>query len=312
MGVGGSQGRPEPPRFAQHAAWWGFGGDDYGGLLGEAQRALAAAPPIESIMGGLDNLIGQGDLGGQIMRQLTAEATNQGYGNTMQLANMSFGPAQQAGEVLNMLPGFFDAANQFAQQGNTAQRQFDLAFGNAGQSLANVMNPTAYNPLFQNAMENQITPALNAAYSARGLGSSGPAIQAISEAGRDLSNQFAQRQFAEQQQGIGTLGGLAQGAGGLAATLAQTPGQVLGQLMSGVLGGGQAIGQAMQNQLGPLSLLGQGAANFQQGLGMPLQTRGSTYDLTRGPLNNLISNVVGTIGIGSHPKGYGFLGLGGK
>lgn len=260
--------------------------------------------PVQQLFGGFGNLLNAANAGGTGLRDLASQASNQAYGNQMGLANQAYGAAGQSQDLSQLAPQFMGAAQQFAQGINSAQSQFGKAYGAAGQTLQNVMNPTAYNPIYQNAINNQLNPQINSAYAARGLATSGPAAEALSAGARDLSNQFAQRQFGEQLQAQQGLGQLAQGGGNLASQASLLPGQIFNQFQQGYGQGLQNTGYAQQAQLGPLQGLGLGGSVFQQGLDMPFKTAQGIYDTTRAPLQAFGSFINGVPNITGGNRGF--------
>jgi hypothetical protein len=260
--------------------------------------------PIEQLFAGLGGLSNSASMGGDAIRQSVPGA----YGQSSDFIGNLFGGAQGAqgdlSSLMGMLPGFMDAASGFGQSINNAQGQFGNAFGAANQTLSNVMNPTAYNPLFKNAYENQVLPELRSNYASRGLVGGGSAIQGESEAARDLSDQFAQRQFGEQLQSQQTLGQLASQSGSLGATASMIPSASFAQFMQGLGGGANAMSQ-MGNLAGlPLEALGGAANAFNAGLQMPMQTASNLYGLTRTPLESLASFINGVPNISGGTKGF--------
>jgi hypothetical protein len=339
-GNSGSSGKPGVPTWARGAANFLFGDPNSStGFMGDAnagQGAVDFNSLLQSIMPALQS----GISGGAAQRDLASGLTNQAVGNNMGIAGMSagslnnqagidaqmpgmFGGAagaigQQAG-LNSMVPQLFGAANDFAGNINQGEAAYNTALGGATQSLNNVMNPTLYNPLFQNAVNNQIAPTLNAQFSARGLGSGGAPIAAITRASSDLSDQFAQRQFSEQNAAQGMVANIGTGltnSGVAAAQLpgqvfnqftqglsqaAQTPGQVFNQFQQGVGQGQQNYGQAAANQLAPLQALGMGSEQFWQGVNNPMNTASNVYSMSRQPMANLLTGLTGVSGGISSP-----------
>lgn len=292
MGTRGqnSEGRPGLPTWARSAADWLFGP---GGYLGEAQQGQGMYP-LNYLFGGLGSSLDAINQAGPMQRQLAASLTEPAIQGSQQLAQSSLAGGESVGWLNSLMPNMFGAAQQYAGGG------VNPAMAAGRQSLQNVMDPTFYNPLFQNAAQ-QITPQINSAFGARGLGSSGPATQALSEAYQGLGNQFAQRQFQEQMQAQNQLGGL-----GLNA--AQLPGNIYGQFMQGAGMGQQALGQGIQNQLGPLGALGAGWQQYLQGVSAPIDIATMVYQLSRSPMETLMGTIPGVMGGISTPKNPSWLG----
>jgi len=336
----GNSSRPGVPTWGRGAANYVFGSPDPStGFLGDAstgQNAVNFNDILQNLMPALQS----GYSGGAAQRDLASGYTNQALGATGGIAGQSlsdvgnsaalggqmpglFGGAQQAigqqSALNSQIPNLFGAAQNFAGNINQGEGAYNTALGGATQSMNNVMNPTLYNPLYQNAMNNQITPTINAQFASRGLGSSGAPIAAISQAGQNLSDQFAQRQFQEQQQAQGTIANIGQGLTQSGVEGAQLPGQIYNQFMSGINTSAQtpgnvfnqfmtALGQqqqnyglAAQNQMAPLQALGLGSQQFWQGVNNPMQAGASMYNLSRQPLGNLETGVTGITGGISNP-----------
>lgn len=246
-------------------------------------------------------LMSQGFGGGNALRQMGAQGTQQAFGNTSNLAGMQ---AQQAGQMGQFNPqDFLSAATGFSRGINQGLNAFGGAIGNAQTALSDVMNPTQYNSLFENAA-GLLTPRVRAAFSARGLGSSGGAIEEEGNQMRQLSDSFALRQAQERQQALGTLGGLAQGMGGLGVSGAQVPGQVYNQLMQGGLMGQQGLAMAQQGQLGPLQALSMGGNVFNQGLEMGPSMFNNLMALRNQPFNMAIPLLGGISGANVSPAAF--------
>lgn len=297
--------RPGVPTWARGAADYLFGGmkglglqvdpitGQVSGGTGFLADALAGMQglPMSDIMAMLGGPMAAAGLGGANQRQLAAQLTGEAIPGEQQIAGMSLGGAGGIGNLLGQVGGYQDAAQQIAQNINRGATGLQGALGQANTTLQNVMNPTAYNPLFQNAYANQIAPSTNAAFSSRGLGSSGANIAALQGAAQGLSDQFAQRQFQEQLQSQGMVGNLGSALGGLGVAGAQVPGAVFNQFMGG-LGAGQAgLGQAEQNQLGPLAALGAGSQQFWQGVNNPLSVANNVYGISRAPGQALLGGL---------------------
>lgn len=281
---------PGVPTWARRAADWMFGAEGDTGFMNDAMIGQGMFP-LQNVFGGLPGVMGAMDRAGPMMRQLSSEATQNAYTGSQQLAGGSLTGGQNVGWLNSLMPNMVQSATQYALGGVNPS----LAAGR--QSLQNVMNPTMYNPLFQNAAA-AITPEINASFGSRGLGSSGPATQALSEAYQGLGNQFAQRQFQEQMQAQNQLGGL-----GLQAS--QLPGNVFGQFMQGAGMGQQALGQGIQNQLGPLGALGAGWENYMQGINGPLDVAAQVYQLSRSPMQALLQGIgPASGGVSTSQQGY--------
>lgn len=313
----------------------------YLGYLGDIQGGQGDFP-IEQLFQGLGPLTGQSIQAGQDIYGRVSPGLDQagqlfgaGSQGMMQGANLNqallgMSPGlfaqgmQDAGGVRGALSGIqsglHTSAGMLGGAYNTAAQQFGNAYGGANQILQNVMNPAAYNPMFQNQYQNQVLPNLRASYSDRGLVGGGSAIQGESEALQNMSNQYGLQQFGEQLQASGNLGNIAgMGAsalgnigqaygqnignldsiyGNLSLGLGAFPGQALNQFMGAGAQGMQGYGQMMQQSGGGLQNLLTGAAGYGAGVNLPFNTASNLYGLTRSPLEaygNFI-NSVPTIG----------------
>lgn len=262
--------KPGTPQFAK-----GFLGDAYGqydpnsGFRGDAAGG-AAGFDFGTAVGGLDTT------------QLTDNANALGAWGTSAGADAAQAGVNYAGldmamgaGLLGQLPDLYNQSQDFLQQGASSLTDMGLATGAATTTMNNVMAPTAYNPMFQNAMDNQIRPSIDASMSARGLGASGQGL--LAEAGTNLSNQFAQRQITEQMQAQANVSQIAGARNSAAGTMAQMPGQIAGQFGS-VIGGlaGQTNLASGAVQTGISTGVQAGAA--------PVKAVGDLYDMTRKPL----------------------------
>lgn len=231
-------------------------------------------------LAGLYNLIGGSVQAGGMGRQLGAEATNNAFGYGGNLMGAGAGLA-------SLMPNVMDASNHFLQKGNNALDMFSQAntaahgdLAAAQQVLGNVMDPTAYNPLFQSANARQ-NASIAGNMASRGLAGSGPGMMA--EASSNLSDQFASRQFQEQlgalqqtQQASGNMANIAGGYGNLSGMLAQLPASIWGQMGSGLTGLG-GLGGLQQGAVGT------GMDLWRTGTSLPLETIQDIYNITRGP-----------------------------
>lgn len=284
------------PTWGRRAANYLFGAKDPNtGFLGDA-RIGQAGVDFGAILNQLQPSLQAGYSGGSAQRDIASDLTYKGITDTQGIAESSRGALGQQNWLSSLVPGLFGAANDFAGNINQGESAYNTALGGATQSMNNVMNPTLYNPLFQNAMQNQIAPSINAQFSARGLGSGGAPMAAITGAGSGLADQFAQRQFQEQlgaQQNITNIGqGLVQsGVQG-----AQLPGQVFNQFMQGMGQGQQNYNLSGQTQLQPLQALGAGSEQYWQGVNNPIATGQNMYEFSRTPMSTLLGGVTGVSG----------------
>lgn len=151
------------------------------------------------------------------------------------------GKAQGVGEnIASMAPGIFDqirnqvqgALGQLPGLQQTAQQQT----GQAQNFLNQAASPIANQALYQNALRQGLE-GQRAGQGARGLLDAGSAQGMEEGFGRDLAAQFAQNQFANQQQALQG----AQGALGAQAGLLPMGGQLAGMLQSALPGLQQAL-----------------------------------------------------------------------
>jgi hypothetical protein len=312
-GASGSSGKPGfPPAFDYLAGLVGGGEPGFGLPLDliYSHGGYNQASPLtaQNLFGdnslfaqNFGNLNQQGFLGGDMLRQLGAQGTNQAFGNAQQLAAQQ---AALAGGLAGMNPAdFLSASASFGRGINQGLNTFGSTIGSAQQALADVMDPTSQNSLFENAA-NLLTPRVRAAFSARGLGSSGSAIEEEGNQLQQLADSFALRQAQERQAALGTLGSLAQGQGGLGVAGAQVPGQVFNQLAQGGNLQQQALLAAQQGNLAPLQALQAGGGVFQQGLDMPLSNFNNLLALRNQPMS-MITPLLG--GISGTKSGTQFL-----
>lgn len=220
----------------------------------------------------------------------------------------------QGENLSGLMPNVLDAANYYLQHGTGALGKFGTALdyaggdiaaargnlGSAQQILGNVMNPTAYNPLYQSALDRQ-TAGIDSMLASRGLAASGPGLQA--EAASNLSDQFGMRQFQEQLGAMGQntdalnsllaatgqYGSLAGGYGNLAANLAGMPSSIYGQ-MAGTLPYFAGMAGLPQQVTGTYMDLMRTAGS------MPLETIQDIWNITRAPTLAGGQMVGGTIG----------------
>lgn len=293
-GVGQSQsGHPGVPTWARGLADYLYG--PQGPLQSGTQAGQQFLGPA-SLFPQFAGLLNPALTGGGAQRNLAAGLTNQGIGATQNIAGQSANAAGQVGQLNSMVPGLFGAANDFAGNINQAEGgAFLPAIGAANQSLQNVMNPTMYNPLFRNYATNLAT-GINADFSSKGLGSSGASSAAISTGVGNLADQFAERQFQEQNQAQNTLGSLGSQFANTGVAGAQLPGQIYGQFMQGANLGQNALGQAGQNQLLPLQAAGMGAEQYWQGINNPLSVLSKIFGIGQNPLETALGGITGTTG----------------
>lgn len=245
--------------------------------------------PMTDLYNQFQSMPGNIEQASSLYRQMMAPMIQQGLGGIQQ--NLGANNAMMGGvqDLTGLMPQMLQASATMANNG------LNPAISGAQQSLQNVMNPTAYNPLFQNAMNNQINPMVSAQMAARGLAGSGAETNALSQASQDTSDRFAMRQFQEQNMAQNTLGQLGMMGG-------QLPGQVFGQFAGGLASMAPAIGQGIQNQFAPLQMLGQGMGMYNQSYGDQIAQMQNLYNFTRSPLNALGSFINGVPNISNQQQ----------
>jgi hypothetical protein len=258
-------------------------------------------------MGALANSIPNAQQAGLDSRIINADELNNATGQTSGIAGASYLGANQNNWINSLAPQLFQSADEFAQRVNQGAQGFHAGLNDAwsntataNQILGNVMDPTAYNPLYQNAAA-LLTPQVRSSFSARGLGSSGEAINQEDIQKQQLADSFANRQFQEQlgaqQQQTGAVGQyapLAGGLGSLGVASAQVPGEVYNQFLQGGLVNQQAYNLAQQNQLYPMQSLALGMQNYNNALDIPLNYETALYNATRAPQLSLLGALSGT------------------
>lgn len=297
----GSQSHPGVPTWARGAADYVLGDKGGGGFLGAA-RAGEKNLPAGDIFAMIAQLLNPAMAGGAMQRDIGAGLTQDAITGTQEIAGQSAAAAGQVGDLNSLVPQMLGAANDFAGNINQAESgAFLPAIGAANQTMQNVMNPTYYNPLFQNAAAN-ITPEINAAFSSKGLGSSGASNAALDTAYSGLADDFAKRQVQEQQQSQSVLGQLGTQFAQTGIAGAQLPGTIYDQFMSGASSGQDALGKASANQMAPLGALQAGSANFWDSINKSMSTAGNAYGIGAQPMQNLLGGVTGTMGGISIPQ----------
>lgn len=301
-GGGGGQSRNRPG-----ITTWGRPLADYTYDIGNFSPGIEARNNFlnpNDIFPMIQNLLGNAQQGGQVQRAIASDLTNQAIPGMQNIAGQSMAGTQGIGYMNSLVPGLFGAATDFAGNVNQAENQgFNPAMGAAGQTLQNVMNPTFYNPLFQNAARN-ITPQINADFSSKGLGSSGASSAALDSAYSNLADKFAERQVQEQLGAQQGLGNLANAFGNQGIQAAQLPGQIYNQMQQGQLIGQQGLGMAGQNQLLPLQGLSAGSEQYWQGVNNPMNVFSGGYQIGSDPLKNAVGAVgtaMGNVGMSGTP-----------
>lgn len=298
--------------------------------------------PFNSLYGGMQNLPGQAQQGGADLRQLAAMGAQQGFGNTMGLANMAPGLAQQQMQMAGYAPGVLGASAGYGQMLNNAIGQGSSGVGIPSGNLARITdaalnqanNVGVNGDIYQRTMD-LMRPQIRAAYSARGLGTSGEAIQGENDQAMQLADTMAQQAYANRNAFLGTAAnaGSAEGAERVGLTNAGVN-QALGlgglgvqrgqlalggmtaapQAWNSILGGQnqafQGLNMAGQQQFQPLQLAGLGGGVYGQGLNMPLDFANAMYGATRAPMMNFGNFLNGVPNVGSSGQREGFLGLG--
>lgn len=233
-----------------------------------AQGAEHQLPP-ELLYGGLPNVMNAANSGGSAIRGLAGQLSPEAIQAMQQYAGGAGGVAGNVGNLAGQEGNFLDASNQFAQGINHAQSQFQTAYGGADKILSDVMDPTAYNSLYQSSY-NRALPDIRASMATRGVTSSGVGASAERDYGLRLNDQFAERQRQEQLAAAGLVGNLADRGGQLGVAASQVPGAVYSQFMQGNNSALQAYLQAQQASLGPLQAAGIGSDLFTKGVELPL------------------------------------------
>lgn len=303
---------PGVPTWARGAADWLFGGE--GRDVGLFPEAMAGQNNLggSSILPLIASLLGPTMLGGSVQRDLSSGLTSNAISGSQNVGDKSQFDAVNPGSNPGMdylsalIPQMFGASNDFAGNINQGESAINTGITGATTTLNNLMSPTYYNPLFQNAAAN-ITPEINADFSSKGLGSSGAASAALGTAYSGLADKFAERQVQEQlgaQQGLNSLG---MNLGQLGVAGAQVPSQVYGNFMSGLatgqnsmansnLANQQGLAIAGQNQLLPLQASGLGSQQYWQGIQNPLSILGTAFGMGQQPIEALLAGVTGVGG----------------
>ena len=164
-----------------------------------------------------------------------------------------FGQAQDAGQrIASMAPGLFDMLKQQVQTGLNQLPGIQQGAANQSQQAQNFLNqaasPIANQALYQNALRQGLEGQRSGAQ-ARGLLDAGSAQAGEETFGRDLAAQFAQNQFANQQQALGGV----QNALGAQAGLLPVGAQLAGALSSALPGLQQALQAGYQTPMDALS-----------------------------------------------------------
>lgn len=273
------------------------------GLIGDAWAGQQAFPS-GSLFQGLSDMIANAQRGGAGTQQLAVQGTQRGYGNASGLADQAAQTAGQAGGIAGLIPGALSAANAYAGGINHAQSQFQPAYGAAQSALQDVMNPTQQNSLYNNAA-NLLTPRVRSAFSARGLGTSGQAVQEEGNQLQQLADSFALRQAQERQSAISGVGNLASQGGNLGVAASQVPGAILNGMQGVANGAIQAQQGAGALQQLPLAIGQQGQQLYQAGMNMPLDYQQALYNFTRQPGLQLLSALAGTLQSSNNRWGLG-------
>ena len=305
---GGSSSGSQVPGFAQSAAQFIFGGKHredlpgFPGIAGSGSLAgdvVAGAEALDfgEILGqlGLSDLVGRSELAGQQARQIGAGATERALGGARGIVDQG----QALGSQIS--PDIMAQALQFLSGGQAAAGNAAGAVGSAQQILANVLNPTRDNELFQSAF-SRVGRSIDDSAAARGLGEGGITLQARREAGQELSDAFAERQFQEQlqaSQGLQSATGL---QGQLAAVLSSLPAEIQGQLLQNLGIEGQLLGAEQQ-------VLGQGLDIFRSAQALPLESAQDAINIARGPQTQLGQLLTGTVGQASSSPTRGIFGI---
>lgn len=197
--------------------------------------------------------------------------------------------AQQAAGLSGQSENALAATFPFYNQLLSSVRQQGI--GQIGdQALGQIANTGPRGDIYERAAA-LLRPQVRAGFSARGLGSSGAAIREEGNQMQQLADSFAQRAMQER---IGLLGAAAQGQGAESS--------MMGQRISGSLGGAQLPGQIMnqfQQQYGgalgnlaasaglnltPMQASLAGTQALGAGLGLPFQLAQQAYLATRSPM----------------------------
>lgn len=315
--LGGKEG-PDTPSVPSeiYYALGGYGGsgvspqDLYGWLGQNAMPVLNAA--------------GQG---GSLTRQLAATETNRGYGQSADLA-------QRMSGMFNN-PGWMDMTQYYAGGIGPAIQGTNFpggggGFGGGGGGGGGSWGPSGQSLKVSNAaLDSQaqwkgdiydraiadMRPQIRAAWSGRGLGSTGAAINAEEKSVQELTDKMTQQDVQNRinslgvaasaagnagQEGVGWgnvgvgWGNVGLGRGNLAMEATRLPAQIQGQFIQNQLA-------AQQGQANPMALLGQGTQLFNMGLQMPMQSFQNVYNNSRAPLQLGVNLLGGTAGTNSLP-----------
>lgn len=261
-----------------------------GGLLGAGQQQRAAQ--------GASQMSWLGSM-------MAAQAAEQGY----QRANQALSPYSTTGQKsLDMLMGYLT--------GTGAQK---AGIGGGGANLMSTFAPTMaqleQTPGYQFTLAQGTKAAQNAA-AARGLGSSGNAIQSGVDYATGLASTTFQQQlenYLKQNQqaynmlyGPGQLG--AQAAGGIANAAVQSA----GQFGNAMMGGGQALGQGI---MGMGNAAAQGTNALFGGIGSALSMPYYAQNFGRPTIGQTATNYAGIpealkfmTGTGGSPFPYSYSG----
>src|SRR6266446_6377317 len=152
----GGNTRPGVPTWARQNANYAYGMDTDPttglptGFLGQAMQS-ANQFPWGNFLGMLGGPLNAANLGGSMQRGLSSSILNDTLGQLGPLIGASQTGIGGIGNLMGQLGNYAGAAQQLSQNINRGATGLQGGLSSANQTLQNVMNPTAYNPLFQNA-----------------------------------------------------------------------------------------------------------------------------------------------------------------
>lgn len=299
--------------------------------------------PFASLYGGMQNLPGQSQQAGADLRQLASMGAQQGFGNTMGLAGMAPGLAQQQLQMAGYAPNVLGASAGYGQMlngiiGQGAGSGVGIPGGNLARvtdaALNQANNVGVNGDIYQRTMA-LLRPQVRSAFADRGLGTSGQAIQGEGDQAQQLADTMAQQAYANRNAFLGTaasagsaegnervgltnaavnqalgLGGLNMQRGNLALQGMTAAPNAWNSILGGQNQAFQGLGMAGQQQFQPLQLAGLGGGVYGQGLNMPLDFANQMYGATRAPFFQMGNWANGVPNVATSGQKEGFLGIG--